>query len=57
MTPRRRAADAQPFVLRYWPIIVVLLGWAIAGIVGYVHLEDHFQALERRADFHWGREW
>lgn len=57
MTPRRRASDQDPWVVKYWPIITVLLAYLVAGVIGYVHLEDHVANHQGRMDFHWGKEW
>lgn len=57
MTPQRRKEDTLAFVVRYWAVLVVLLGWFTVGIVGFIHLEDHVLALTQRANWHWGTEW
>ena len=56
MSPQRRKEDGLAFIVRYWAVIVVLLGWFVVGIVGFIHLEDHVIAIQNRLDFHFGKE-
>lgn len=57
MSLNRRREDGLSWIVRYWMIIAFVVTWLVGGLVGFVHLEDHVLALQKRADWHWGSEW
>ena len=54
---RRQSDSGYGWLLANWPLVVVLLGWFVGGIVAYVHFEDHVTNIQNRMDFHFGKEW